>query len=197
MFPNHKRQLLKNAQIRYHRRRLSKKVKQSSRFHQILLDLQRSKSRFSSYTVTELEPVCQKIAIKQMSSTTTVIASCPWICLFCEDLIYEPVTLYCGHTYCEQCIKDEEHSSSLINCPRCSKEDIESSFIYANDTKFSKNHFLKQIIERSETFKFKCENILLCHQAQNEYRNKNYQKALDIYSNILDKCKRKLVIYII
>jgi hypothetical protein len=127
-----------------------------------------------------------------MTVSTIIKPSCPLTCLFCENLIYEPLTLYCGHTYCELCIKDEEFSASSMTCPRCPKDiqgQIQSPIIYAREKASSKNHFLKQIFERSETLKFKCENILLCHQAQNEYANKNYQKALDIYSGILEKCK--------
>jgi len=201
-------QLLKKTSFGSRRRKLrqhcthksSSKVKKSSlitRFHQLLLDLQQPDARFLSYTITELEPICQQIAIQQMAtSSSTLITSCPWICLFCENLIYEPLTLYCGHTYCEKCIKDEEVSSpsSSMNCPRCPKdiqEQITSSIVYARENTYSKNHSLKEIIERSERFKLKYENILLCHKAQNEYKNKNYQQAIDIYSNIIDKCKEK------
>lgn len=189
-------QLLKKSQVRYRKRRLvqkylkklSKQTSFNTYFHQFLLDLQSPSERFSSYTIAELELICQQMAIQQMSSSTRSITTCPWICLFCENLIYEPLTLYCGHTYCEQCIKDEE----TIHCRRCSNDiqgQIQSSIIYARDTIYSKNHFLKQILERSETFKSKCENILLCHQGQNHYANKNYQQALDIYSHILENGK--------
>ncbi|CAF4043196.1 unnamed protein product, partial [Rotaria sp. Silwood2] len=201
MLSNHNHQLYKKSQIRHHRRRLkqnyrkkfSSKVEQSSssiHSHQFLLDLQRPGTRFLSYTITELEPICQQIAIQQMSSTQSLITTCPLICLFCENLIYEPITLYCGHTYCEQCIKDKELDSLSINCLRCSKDiqgQIQSPILHAREKIYSKNHFLKQIIERIEKLKFKCENILLCHEAQNEYEKKNYQQAIDIYSNILDQ----------
>jgi hypothetical protein len=213
MASNYNHQLFKKSQYRYRKRRLDKsrkkksslKVQQSlsiKNFHQILLDLQKPSAPFSSYTITELEPICHQLAIQNMSSSTDLITTCPWICLFCENLIYEPITLFCGHTYCEQCIKDEEFSASVINCPRCSTDiqgQIQSSIIYAREKSFSKNHFLKQILDRSETLKYKCENISLCHQAQNEYSNKNYQQAIDIYSNILEKCKQKLffIIYIL
>jgi Lon protease-like protein len=197
----HNHQLFKKSQARHHKRKLghshtkksSTKVKKTSsaaHCHQLLRDLKTPGARFVSYTISELEPICQQIAIQRMSSSTQLITTCPWICLFCENLIYEPITLYCGHTYCEQCIKDEEYSSLLINCPRCPKdiqEQIQSPIAYAKEKLFSKNHFLKQVLERTETVKFKCENIVLCHRAQNEYANKNYQQAIDIYSNILEK----------
>jgi hypothetical protein len=194
-------QLHKQSHFRYRKRKLDQKhlkksVKQTSfitNIHRLLRDLQSPSARFSSYTIAELEPICQQMAIQQMSSSTRSITPCPWVCLFCENLIYEPITLYCGHTYCEQCIKVEEFSSSSIYCPRCSDDlqgQIQSSIIYARDTISSKNHFLKQILERSEILKPKCENILLCHQGQNHYANKNYQQALDIYSHILETCKK-------
>jgi len=163
-----------------HRKKTSLNLKQPlliHRFRQILFDLKRSSSRFLSYTISELEPICQQIAIQQMSSssTATINTFCPLICIFCENLIYEPITLYCGHTYCEQCLKDEEFLSTSIDCPRCSKDiqgQIQSPILYAKEKNFSKNHFLKQIFDHSETLKFKCKNILLCHQAQNEYTKK-------------------------
>jgi len=203
MSSTYNQQLFKKSQSRHRKRKLGRnytrkflsKIKQtplSSHFHQLLLDLKTPSKRFLSYTITELESICQQIAMQQMSSSTRPITSCPLICLFCENLIYEPMTLYCGHTYCEKCIKDEELSSSP-NCPRCSTDvqgQIQSPIVYAREQIFSKNHFLKQMIERSETLKYKCENILLCHQAQNEYANKNYQQAIDIYSNIIEKCKK-------
>ncbi|CAF1064025.1 unnamed protein product [Rotaria sordida] len=202
MLSNHNyQQLFKKSHYRYHRRKLKQnhrknflsKIKQSSsiiHLHQFLLNLQQSGTRFLSYTITELEPICQQIAIQQMSSTISLITTCPLICLFCENLIYEPITLYCGHTYCEQCIKDKELSLLSINCLRCSKDiqgQIQSPIVHAREKFYSKNHFLKQIIERIDKLKFKCENILLCHRAQNEYENNNYQQAIDIYSNILEQ----------
>jgi hypothetical protein len=189
---NHK--LFKKSHSRYRKRKVRQNhIKKSS----LLIDLQLPGTHFLSYTITELESICQQIAVEKMlssssSTTTRLVTTCPLICLFCENLIYEPITLYCGHTYCEQCIKDEEFSLSSVNCPRCSTDiqgQIQSSVIYAREKNFSKNHLIKQILERSETLKYKRENILLCRQAQNQYANKNYQQAIDIYSNIIEKCK--------
>ncbi|CAF2815635.1 unnamed protein product [Rotaria sp. Silwood2] len=161
----------------------------TSRFHDILSDLKSSWSRFSSYTVTELEPICQQIAIQQMSSRTSTTEFCPLICKFCQSLVYEPITLYCGHTYCNQCINDEQLSSTL-NCPRCPHDiqgQIQSSIIHAREQSYKKNRFLKELFERSEKLKIKCETILLCQQGQMEYSHGNYQHAIDIYSQIIDQ----------
>lgn len=196
-------QSFKKSQFRPRKRTINHKRKQSTSINhsqQFLFDLPKLNTRFLSYTITELELICQQIAIQEMSASARSITTCPWICLFCENLIYEPMTLYCGHTYCEQCIKDEELSLTSLNCPRCSvdiQEQIQSPILYAREKCCSKNHFLKEIVERSETLKTRCENILLCHQAQNHYANKNYQQAINIYSQILEKCKIKFFLKIL
>ena len=192
-------QILNKSQFRQRKRRLGRKhpknplvkVKHSSLINhsgQLLFNLQTQTRHLSSYTIAELETICQQMAIQHMSSSIRSNTICPWICLFCDDFISEPLTLYCGHTYCEQCIKDEEWSSTAMHCPRCSKDtqgQILSSIKHARDNQFSKNHFLKQIFERSETLKSKREFISRCHQAQNHHRNEEYQQAIDIYSDIL------------
>jgi len=163
------------------------------RFHQIVSDLKRPGSRFSSYTIKQLEPICQQIAIQQMSSTTSVSLPCPFICIFCQNLIYEPITLYCGHTFCNRCIKDEQLSSN-INCPRCPPDiqgQIQSSIVHAREKSYRTNRFLQQLLEHSEILKPKCEMILLCHKGQIEYSKGNYQQAIDIYTQIIDQCKKK------
>ena len=163
-----------------------------ARLRQVLFDLRQQPDLL--YSFTDLELICQQVALSQMSTVPDAVVSCPFICLFCENLIYEPVTLYCGHTFCETCISGDEPSSS-VNCPRCSRDiqgQIQSPVAYAREQGYTKNHFLKQILERSETLQFKCENASLCYQAQNELADKNYQKALDIYSTILDNCKNQL-----
>ncbi|CAF0857936.1 unnamed protein product [Rotaria sordida] len=160
-----------------------------NRFYDILNNLKISWSHFSTYTITELEPICQQIAIQQMSSTTSITEFCPLICIFCQNLIYEPITLYCGHTYCNQCIKDEQLSSN-INCPRCPHDiqgQIQSSIIHAREQSYKKNRLLKELFEHSEKLKIKCETILLCQKGQIEYSHGNYQQAIDIYSQIIDQ----------
>lgn len=207
MFPTHNHSRLRTTRSR-HQKKKSKQhhtvhstktnhpttVKSSliNRFHEVLRDLKRPGTRFLSYTMTELEPICQQIAIQQMSSTTSVTEYCPFTCIFCQSLIYEPITLYCGHTYCDQCIKDE-HLANTINCPRCPdaiQGQIQSPIAQARERSYKKNRFLTELIEQSETLKTKCEMISLCHKGQTEYSNKNYEKAIEIYSQVLNQCKK-------
>ncbi|XP_037643665.1 E3 ubiquitin/ISG15 ligase TRIM25-like [Sebastes umbrosus] len=43
-------------------------------------------------------------------------------CLFCQDLLKDPVTIPCGHSYCMNCLKRscfEKNGKKIIICPEC------------------------------------------------------------------------------
>jgi len=40
------------------------------------------------------------------------------VCFICRDILYEPTTLYCQHTFCNECLEKLEENS-LVECPLC------------------------------------------------------------------------------
>lgn len=111
-------------------------------------------------------------------------------CPICRDLFIMPRIYECGHTVCEECMKnidetDKEKFNSIFDvvhytCPLCRFETI---------TKYSDrpiNHSLKQILEKLPEYKKKVKNNNI--DIIDDIKDNSYLKCLN-FSNISFKYK--------
>ncbi len=59
-----------------------------------------------------------------MAEARILVDENEFMCAVCLDLLKDPVTIQCGHSYCKSCITDcwnEEDEKRVYSCPQCRK----------------------------------------------------------------------------
>lgn len=113
-------------------------------------------------------------------------------CLICIDLLVEPVTTMCGHTFCKSCLI--KYLKIKLNCPMCRKPILQSKDSLAKNVLFENLIKSKHHIKYQERLKV----AKLLHDG--ELNSGEERKRFNIPAIILDDCyvwpgiKRKLIV---
>ncbi|XDV27977.1 hypothetical protein PO909_031411 [Leuciscus waleckii] len=92
-----------------------------------------------------------------MAEASISVAEDQVICPICLDLLKEPVTIPCGHSYCMHCITDywnKEDQTGVYSCPQC-----RHAF---TSRRLGKNTKLAKVLEKLKTTKLQATRTVWC-----------------------------------
>ncbi len=76
-----------------------------------------------------------------------------FLCAVCLDLLKDPVTIQCGHSYCKSCITgcwDQEDQMRVYSCPQCRQT-------FSPRPALARNNMLAEVVEKLKKTKLSAE----------------------------------------
>ncbi|KAI5617030.1 finTRIM family, member 14 [Silurus asotus] len=95
----------------------------------------------------------------KMAEASISVDQDQFICPVCLDLLNDPVTVHCGHSFCKVCINghwDEEYRKGVYSCPQC-----RDSFPSRPDLR--RNNMLAEVVEKLKKFEVQSSALYHCN----------------------------------
>ncbi|KAI5094532.1 finTRIM family, member 14 [Silurus meridionalis] len=96
---------------------------------------------------------------RKMAEASISVDQDQFICPVCLDLLNDPVTIHCGHSFCKVCINghwDEEYRKGVYSCPQC-----RDSFPSRPDLR--RNNMLAEVVEKLKKFEVQSSALDHCN----------------------------------
>ncbi|XP_047445836.1 tripartite motif-containing protein 16-like [Mugil cephalus] len=100
--------------------------------------LKSSASHISLFSV-----VSRRLSTESNMAQGVQLERSKFCCSICLDLLNDPVTIPCGHSYCRNCINshlDKEERKKVYSCPECRR-------LFASRPVLSKNYMIAVVVE--------------------------------------------------
>ncbi|XP_046729646.1 tripartite motif-containing protein 16-like [Silurus meridionalis] len=82
-----------------------------------------------------------------------------FVCPLCLDFLKDPVTIYCGHSFCKMCINDhwdQENQKSVYSCPHCRDNFTQRPIL-------RRNSMLAELMEKLQTIEVQAPSHAHCY----------------------------------
>ena len=112
-----------------------------------------------------------------------------FLCDACEEIMFQPLVLSCGHTYCKRCLVKRESENYIEHCYKCGNISAKRKWHFSKSTlnSLKQNVCLNSILEYC--FKKELQSIQLRLEGNKLFLEKNYKEAEEKYTDALDLCK--------
>ncbi|XP_047445357.1 E3 ubiquitin/ISG15 ligase TRIM25-like [Mugil cephalus] len=115
---------------------------------ELVVDLRRTKIRAQTSVTSKKEKLTESLTLRaEMAQRGVELDEETISCSICLDLLKDPVTIPCGHSYCKNCIKghfDEQDAKQVIHsCPQCRQ-------LFTSRPVLVKSTMLANVVEKLE-----------------------------------------------
>ncbi|KAI5085246.1 finTRIM family, member 14, partial [Silurus meridionalis] len=95
----------------------------------------------------------------KMAQASISVDQDQFVCPLCLDFLKDPVTIYCGHSFCKMCINDhwdQENQKSVYSCPHCRDNFTQRPIL-------RRNSMLAELMEKLQTIEVQAPSHAHCY----------------------------------